>query len=185
LENIDPEQAYVVLANHQSTSDIWVLIGYLPVNFCWVSKESLFKLPSVGWAMKSAGYIPIKREDPRSAVRSMKLCREKLEKNISVLIFPEGTRSPDGTVQDFKIGGVKLAVETQKPILPVTVLGTRDIIKKNGWQFNVEQEIKIIVGKPVPTIGYNKKDKDLLNEQVREIISSNLKEAMLVVGDQL
>lgn len=126
--------------------------------------------------MKAAGYIPLKRGDLRSAVQSLELCKEKLAQNISVLIFPEGTRSPDGTVQDFKIGGVKLALETQKPILPVTVLGTRGIIKKNGWQFNMEQKIKIIIDKPISVTGYTKKDKNLLNEQVRKIISTNLQE---------
>lgn len=126
--------------------------------------------------MKAAGYIPLKRGDLRSAVQSLELCKEKLAQNISVLIFPEGTRSPDGTVQDFKIGGVKLALETQKPILPVTVLGTRGIIKKNGWQFNIEQKIKIIIDKPISVTGYTKKDKNLLNEQVRRIISTNLQE---------
>lgn len=172
IENIEPHQAYVILSNHQSTSDIWVLMGYLPINFRWVSKDSLFKLPSVGWAMKAAGYIPINRKDPRSAIQSMKLCREKLEKNISVLIFPEGTRSQDGALQDFKIGGVKLALEAQKPILPVTLIGTRDIIKKNGWQFNIGQEVKIIIDKPISVKGYTKKDKDLLNRQVHEVIST-------------
>lgn len=176
VENVDPQKAYVILSNHQSTSDIWVLMGYLPVNFRWVSKDSLFKLPFVGWAMKAAGYIPLKRGDPRSAVQSLELCKEKLAKNISVLIFPEGTRSPNGTVQDFKIGGVKLALETQKPILPVTVLGTRGIIKKNSWQFNMDQKIKIIIDKPISVAGYTKKDKNLLNEQVRRIISTNLQE---------
>ena len=126
--------------------------------------------------MKAAGYIPLKRGDLRSAVQSLELCKEKLAQNISVLIFPEGTRSPDGAVQDFKIGGVKLALETQKPILPVTVLGTRGIIKKNGWQFNIEQKIKIIIDKPISVTGYTKKDKNLLNEQVRRIISTNLQE---------
>jgi 1-acyl-sn-glycerol-3-phosphate acyltransferase len=175
LENIDPQQAYVILSNHQSTSDIWVLAGYFPVNFRWVSKASLFWLPSIGWAMKSAGYISLKRGDPRDAVRSVEKCKEKLQQNISVLIFPEGTRSKDGSIQNFKIGGVKLAIEAQKPILPVTVIGTRDIIKKNGWQFNLKQPIHIIVDKPISASGYTKKDKDLLNQQVREVILTNFK----------
>lgn len=180
-ENIDPQQAYVVLSNHQSTSDIWVLMGYLPVNFRWVSKDSLFKLPSIGWAMKAAGYIPLKRENPRSAVQAMKLCKEKLNKNISILIFPEGTRSKDGNIQAFKTGGVKLALEAQKPILPVTIRGTRNIIKKNGWQFNIAQEVEIIIDKPILTIGYTKKDKYLLNQHVREIILANFKKVEVAI----
>jgi 1-acyl-sn-glycerol-3-phosphate acyltransferase len=125
LKNIDPSKSYIYMANHQSNFDIPVLLAHLPVQFRWLAKAELFKIPLFGLAMKRVGYISIDRSDFRSAVKSLKKAAETIRKGTSVVIFPEGTRSLDGKIHDFKKGGFIMAIDSRFPLflLSYTVLG--------------------------------------------------------------
>ncbi|MBI5427651.1 MAG: 1-acyl-sn-glycerol-3-phosphate acyltransferase, partial [Nitrospinae bacterium] len=95
LENLSPDQAHIIVANHQSYFDIFALSGYLPVDIVWMAKSALFQIPFVGWAMRAAGYISVEREDKKKAYQAFMEAIEKIKAGFSVVIFPEGTRSED------------------------------------------------------------------------------------------
>lgn len=174
LENIDPKQAYIYIANHQSSFDILSLLGKLPFQFRWIAKEELFHVFVLGAAMKGAGYIPIDRSDRHKAFESISQAAEKIRSGTSVVIFPEGSRSPDGTLQDFKKGGFILAIKSQQPLVPVSISGSHPILpKKGGWVVN-PGTIHITIGSPIPTKGCTSRDRDRLIERVRQAILEHL-----------
>src|SRR5512138_3339362 len=119
----DPRHPYVVVSNHESFVDI-LLISHLPWEMKWLSKSEFFKIPFVGWLMRLAGDIPLVRDDAKSIVRAMRECGDRIDKRVSVMIFPEGTRSASGELGEFKDGAFRLAVEKQVPIVPLVVHGT-------------------------------------------------------------
>lgn len=167
--NIDPKKTYIFMANHQSNFDIPVLLVYLPVQFRWLAKEELFKIPIFGYAMKRVGYISIDRSDFRSAVKSLKKAAQIIKNGTSVVIFPEGTRSDDGQISGFKKGGFNMALDAQVPIVPIVLHGTRAIMPKKQLRIrsqNVFMEIK----NPIETSSYTRKTKDMLMARVRKSI---------------
>ncbi|MDY6852337.1 MAG: lysophospholipid acyltransferase family protein, partial [Thermodesulfobacteriota bacterium] len=127
-EELDPGESYVFVANHTSAYDILVLLAYLPFQFRWLAKEELFKIPFFGWAMARVGYIPINRSNPRESARSLIKAAEKIKAGVSVVIFPEGTRSRDGLIHEFKRGSFTLAVRSGRPLVPVSISGTHRIL---------------------------------------------------------
>jgi 1-acyl-sn-glycerol-3-phosphate acyltransferase len=173
MENIDPLKSYILVSNHQSFFDIFSLLGYLPIQFRWIAKEELFRIPVLGWAMSRAGYIPIERDSPKKAYRSMLQAAEKIRQGTSVLIFPEGTRSPDGNLQPFKKGVFLIALKSQAPILPVTIRGTRSIMRKNDWR-TYPGNVQIIISSPIDTAGFSTAREAELSEQVRNTLLHNL-----------
>ena len=124
LKNFDHKKSYIVVSNHQSAFDIFALLGYLPIQFRWTAKAELFRIPFLGWSMSRIGYVPIERDSPKKAYRSMLQAAEKVKRGVSVMIFPEGTRSPDGNLQPFKKGLFLVALKSQAPILPIAIRGT-------------------------------------------------------------
>ena len=132
MENVLPDRAQIFVANHQGYFDIFSLSGFLPVQIRWVAKSILFWIPFVGWSMKAAGYAPVDRTNKKKAYQSFLRTIGKLKSGCSVVIFPEGTRSVDGTIGPFKKGGHLLAVRSGAPMVPVTILGTGKIIKKGS-----------------------------------------------------
>jgi 1-acyl-sn-glycerol-3-phosphate acyltransferase len=161
---------YVVIANHQSIADIPAL-AYLPWEMKWLSKESNFKVPGLGWMMRMAGDIPLRRGERESAQSAMTRCRWYLERGMSVMIFPEGTRSSDGEIAPFKDGAFRLAIETGCPILPIVIAGTRHAIPKNSWIFGVKCQARIEVLQPIPVKGITMEDLEALKERARRDIS--------------
>jgi 1-acyl-sn-glycerol-3-phosphate acyltransferase len=124
-------ESVVIVTNHASLIDILVLFAlYRP--YKWVSKDSNFKLPFIGWNMRLNRYVPLVRGDRDSVIRMMEMCRDYLTSGSSVLIFPEGTRSKTGALQPFKDGAFQLAMETGRPILPIAVSGTARSLPKHG-----------------------------------------------------
>jgi 1-acyl-sn-glycerol-3-phosphate acyltransferase len=166
LENLDPQKSYIVVSNHQSNFDIFALLGYLPIQFRWTAKAELFRLPFLGWAMARIGYIPIERDSPKKAYRSMLQAAEKVRKSVSVMIFPEGTRSPDGKLQTFKKGLFLIALKSQAPILPIAIRGTGKIMQKGDWRTHAGK-VDIIVAPAIETAGIPPQREGELSDLVR------------------
>ena len=130
----NPRLPYVAVSNHESYADIF-LISHFPWEMKWLSKDTMFKIPVMGWMMRMANDIPIVRGKRESVVSAMHGCRDRLSKRVSVMIFPEGTRSPTDELLPFKDGAFKLAIEAGAPILPIAVAGTRDCMAKGSFAF--------------------------------------------------
>jgi 1-acyl-sn-glycerol-3-phosphate acyltransferase len=164
----DPRRPYVVVSNHESFADI-LLISHLPWEMKWLSKVEILKIPLIGWMMRMAGDVPVKRGLGRSAVEAMQRCREVLRNRVSVIMFPEGTRSATGEMLPFKDGAFKLAVEAGVPILPLAVAGTGTALPKHDWRFNPARAL-VEVLPPVETAGLTLADIPVLKEEVRQRI---------------
>ena len=147
-EKIDKNQAYVIIPNHQSMLDI-VFFNMLRHRLRWVSKIEIFKVPLVGVEMRMVKYIEVVRGSKSSVIRMMEKCMESLREGISVVIFPEGTRSLTGAIGKFKSGAFQLAVKTDKPLLPVLIDGTGDILPKRGIIFGSRKVVRLRVLDPI------------------------------------
>lgn len=148
-EKIDNNQAYIIIPNHQSLLDI-VFFNMLRHRLRWVSKKEIFRVPLVGWEMRMVKYIELIRGNKASVIRMMEQCVESLKDNISIVIFPEGTRTLTGAIGRFKTGAFQLAVKTDKPLLPVLIDGTGEIMpKKGGIIFRNRRIVRIRVLDPI------------------------------------
>ena len=141
---IKDDQAYVIVANHQSSADIMVLFA-LQKQFRWVAKSSLFLVPFLGWMMWMTGYIPIRRGDRLSREKMIKRCLEQIRMGNSILLFPEGTRSESPEMRPFKRGAFMLAVEANVPVIPVVIHGTRNTLPRASLIFSGERKSKPLV----------------------------------------
>lgn len=175
MENIDPGQAQILVANHQSYYDIFVLDGFLPVQIRWVTKDSIFLIPFVGWAMRASGYIGVRREDKKMAYQSFMETVGKLKAGKSVVIFPEGTRSMDGKIGPFKKGSLLLAIRSGAPMVPVTIVGTRQVMRKGRW-FIHPGPIRVIISPPVTIDKSENKNHQQILGSIRETICQNYEE---------
>ena len=165
----DPRRPYVAVSNHESYADIF-LISFLPWEMKWLGKEQLFKIPFLGWMMWLAGDIPIKRGRKESIVSAMNGCTDKLKRRLSVMIFPEGTRTADGSLLPFKDGAFRLAIENSAPILPIVVAGTRRAMAKHTFQFQRTRAICRVL-EPIETTGLTLADITALKEKTRDVIA--------------
>ncbi len=172
LSNIDLSAPYIYMANHQSNFDIPVLLGHLAVQFRWLAKVELFKIPIFGRAMRKVGYISIDRYDRESAFKSLDVAANKIKSGVSVLIFPEGTRSRDGKIRSFKKGGFVLAIDSGVPIVPVVITGTRAIMPKGKFRI-YPGHVSMVIQKPIDTAAYSRETKEALMESVRRVICDN------------
>lgn len=127
-ENARHEQSYVVASNHQSNYDILLIYGWLKLDLKWVMKKELRKIPGIGIGCEKAGHIFVDRKNPKQASIAIREALARLGDGIGILFFPEGTRSCDGRLLPFKRGAFRLAVEQALPVLPVTLIGTRDVL---------------------------------------------------------
>jgi 1-acyl-sn-glycerol-3-phosphate acyltransferase len=168
----DPRRPYVVVANHESFADI-LLLSHLPWEMKWLSKADFFRYPVVGWLMRMAGDVRLERTDPRSMLAAMKECRDRLDAHVSVMVFPEGTRSDDGSLGPFLDGAFRLAIQAGVPILPVAVRGTRTALRKGDWRNHLsDAEARVLA--PIETAGMSRRDAAALNERVRDLIAAEL-----------
>jgi 1-acyl-sn-glycerol-3-phosphate acyltransferase len=164
----NPRLPYIAVSNHESYADIF-LISHFPWEMKWLSKDTIFKIPVMGWMMRMANDIPIKRGKRESVVSAMQGCRDRLGKKVSVMIFPEGTRSKSEEMLPFKDGAFKLAIEAGAPILPIAVAGTRHCMAKGSFAFR-RARAKARVLPPIPTKGMTNADVAALRERTREVI---------------
>ena len=164
----DPRRPFVVVSNHESFTDI-LLISHLPWEMKWLSKAELFRIPIMGWMMWLVGDIPVKRGFGPSALEAMERCRKALGNRVSVMIFPEGTRSKTSELLPFKDGAFRLAIEAGVPILPLAVSGTATALRKHDWRFG-RSDAEVRVLEPVETAGLSLSDIPELKARVRQTI---------------
>jgi len=180
-EKLDSKKPYIFAANHQSQFDIFALQGFLGVDFRWLAKKELFQVPIWGPAMRKAGYIPVDRSRGRQALKSLTEAAQKIAAGTSVIIFPEGTRTKDGRMKDFKAGAMVLAIKSGVDIVPVAIKGTYEILPKGKLLTN-PGNVAICVGKPIATKNCTSKDKhslaNVLQEEVTELLSTMTSHAL-------
>ncbi len=172
LDNIDHKKTYVVVSNHQSLADI-VLMYKTKMQFKWVAKESLFKIPVLGWNMRLAKHIRLRRGEFSSIKNAYKEAIGWLRRGISVVFFPEGTRNDNLSMGEFRNGAFKLAIKEKVPILPIFIQGTRDAIPKGSWRFTTKISCLIKVLPPIDTSIYLSADYNRLSDLVRTQLISN------------
>ena len=172
-------RSFIYMSNHQSNFDIPVLYGALPVQFRWLAKAELFKIPVFGQGMRGAGYISIDRSNRQSAFQSLARAAESIRNGTSIMIFPEGTRSRDGDLQAFKKGGFVMAVDAGVPIVPVVISGTHAVMPKGSFLVR-RRRVRVYLGTPIATSDFTRKTKDDLMAKVRsamlEMLSASERE---------
>ena len=172
-EQLDPAKSYIFAVNHQSQFDIFVLQAHLDFDFRWLAKKELFAIPIFGPAMRVAGYIPVDRSHGRRAVQSLDEAAKRIAGGTSVVIFPEGTRSPDGKLQPFKAGAMVLAIKAGVEVVPMAISGTHEVLPK-GKLLARSGPVTVTLGEPIPVAAYNLKQKQelaqLLEDKVRELL---------------
>lgn len=174
-KKMDMTKSYVVVSNHQSQLDI--LVAYrLFFPFRWVSKSEVFKLPFIGWNMYLNGYVPLKRGDRDSVSKMMAECESLLRKNISIILFPEGTRSKTGHLKPFKPGAFILAKKMKKPILPIVINNTRNALPKHSLTLQGKFLMTVTVLDEIPYDTFKEMAPDDIAAMVRQIIAGNVKE---------
>jgi 1-acyl-sn-glycerol-3-phosphate acyltransferase len=173
-EKIKKGQSYIIISNHQSEFDILALITTLGIQFRWIIKKELKKAPLFGYALYASRNIFIDRSNTKDAIKSINDGINRLPKGTSVMVFAEGTRSSDGSIQEFKKGGFITAIEKNLPILPVTVSGSRKTLPKKSLAFS-PGPIEVVVGDPIETTGYAQENIIDLITKTRNTIISNYK----------
>lgn len=174
LEHIDPDGSYVFISNHLSYMDTPVALANIPVQFRFLAKRGLFQIPFLGQHLSRAGHIPVPREDPRAAVRTMQTAAESIQrKGISLLIFPEGGRSHNGVLRPFKEGGAYIAIRAGVPVVPMVIQGSREVLPYGGGIVKPGKVVLRIL-KPIETAGLTLKDRGALTDRLRTLILHEL-----------
>ena len=148
LEHLEAGASYVVMANHKSLFDIPTMLTSLPFPFRMLAKASLFRIPFMGWYMSRVGYIPVEREDPKQARSSLEEAAKRVASGLSVVIFPEGTRQPEGKIARFKRGGMNLAHAAGVPVVPVAILNSGRLLPRGSWHAD-PGVIRVKIGQPL------------------------------------
>ena len=179
LAHVNRDIPRIYMTNHQSYFDILAVLACLPVDFKFILKQELMKIPILGFCLKRVKYIPIDRENPRKAIKSMNEAAQKIKNGSSVLIFPEGTRSIDGEIQPFKPGGFHLALKSGCDIVPITIVNSRKIVPKGSLRIE-KGSFTMNIHKPIPVKGYSRKDMDQLMNRIRETMINQMNEELNV-----
>ena len=163
---------YVMVSNHESFVDM-LLLSHLKMEMKYLSKESFLRIPLVGWMMKMSGDVSVLRGDRSSGAAALIVCEKWLKRKMSVMIFPEGTRSFDGEMRAFKDGAFILAIRTQTPMLPVVVHGTRSALRKSDWRMgDAKAEVRVL--EIIETTGMTLNDVPALRERVRDAMIAEI-----------
>jgi len=172
-EHARADGSYVIMSNHQSHFDVLAFYGHWARQFRWVIKKELRKVPGLGWYCAAGGHIFIDRSSREAAIRSLQMARPLLDGGVSVMIFPEGTRSRDGRIQAFKKGGFMTALDLGLPILPVSISGSRHVLAAHGRR-PLPGCIRIRVHQPIDPTRFGVERRDELMATVREAITAGL-----------
>lgn len=182
MQHLDPSASYVFISNHLSYYDTPVILASIPSNFRFLAKKGLFDIPFIGSHLARAGHVPVPRQDPRAAVKTMQLAAQIIqEKQVSLLVFPEGGRSHDGVLQSFKEGGAFIAIRAGVPVVPTVLIGTRQVLPYGGGIVK-SGRVTLRILKPIETAGLTLKDRGRLTAQLRELISAEIENASLSDG---
>jgi len=173
LKNLEKGRAYILISNHASILDIPAIIAALPFPVRFLAKRSLIWFPLFGWFLYFSGHVLIDRESSLSAMKSLKKAASLMQNGTCVIGFPEGTRSPDGEVKEFKRGAFLLARQSKFPIVPLSISGTYQILPRTGWCF-YPGTISLQIGNPIPLHGFSLRQVQPLMEKIRNTIIQNL-----------
>ncbi|MBK5722543.1 1-acyl-sn-glycerol-3-phosphate acyltransferase [Dysgonomonas sp. Marseille-P4677] len=173
---LDKKQSYVFVANHQGAFDIFLVYGYLGHNFKWLMKQALRKMPLVGFASKKAGHVFVDQSSRKGIVETMRQTRDTLRDGMSTVVFPEGHRTPDGKMAEFKKGAFQTALSLKLPIVPVTIDGAYKVLPIHSWTM-YPAAISLTFHDPIPTEGITSDDLPKLIADVHKIIESGLKDS--------
>jgi 1-acyl-sn-glycerol-3-phosphate acyltransferase len=169
LEKIDTSKPQVYVVNHLSAFDIPVLYTHLPFQFRILAKKELFRYPFMGWHLRRSGQIPVVLENPKASVRSLSLAVAAIRKGNSLVIFPEGGRSPNGQLQAFMGGAFYAAVKAQVDVVPVVLVGTYEMLKMNSYHIK-PGPVQMVVGSPISTVGMSTRDIAKITERARIVM---------------
>ena len=173
-ENLTKQQSYVFVSNHQSVFDVFLIYGYLGVPVKWMMKVGLFKIPLVGAACRSAGFIFVDNSTPQAAKRSIEEAKRRLKDGASLVAFPEGSRSKNGKMGRFRKGAFQVAIEQHLPIVPLTLIGPFEVMQRGTLNIHPHR-LEMVIHPPVFVDDYTLTDmKDLqhLADEVKDIIAS-------------
>jgi 1-acyl-sn-glycerol-3-phosphate acyltransferase len=173
IENLNREESYILVSNHSSILDILGIISAAPFPVRFFAKKSLIRFPVFGWFLYGAGHILIERERATSAFKNLKEASALLKRGISIIVFPEGTRSPDGELKEFKRGAFLLAQHSKFPVVPVSIAGTYEMLPRQGWRF-WPGTMHIRMSNPILTRDLSRRESRDLMGRVRETIIENL-----------
>lgn len=173
LDRIDPSSRYILVANHYSYLDIPVLVAAIPQPVRFMAKASLFKIPIFGWALTRAGFIPIDRQNRRTAVKSFDLAAERIRKGNTIVIFPEEGRTREREMKPFQRGAFLLAIKSRKTIVPVAIDSTFDIFPATRWRVTPGR-VTVRIGQPIETATATVRDKEKLAQEARAQIEGML-----------
>lgn len=171
-----PAGPAVYAANHASTLDIFVVFGHLPVDFRIIFKQSVGYIPILGWSIRLAGHVPIDRANPFRARESLERAARRIAAGTSVVVFPEGTRSPDGRIGLFKRGSFRLAIEAGVPVVPVSIVGVKAIVPR-GLPSVRPGLVRVVIHPPVPAAGRPLEAVDVFAAEVRAVVAAGCGEA--------
>ncbi len=169
--NAQTDRSYIVVCNHQSSVDILVVYGWLKLDLKWVIKQELRKVPGIGIGCEKVGHIFVDRKNPDHARQAIAEALDRLDHGIGILFFAEGTRSPDGKLLPFKKGAFRTAIEQQLPVLPVTLIGTRDILPPKSLK-PFPGHARLVIHPAIETEGMSLEQMEDLMYQVKKTISS-------------
>ena len=172
-DNFDKNTSYVFVANHQGAFDIFSIYGYLGHNFRWMMKKSLEKIPLVGYSCRVSGHIYVDNSTPSATRRTMETAEKQLSGGLSVVVFPEGSRSRDGRMHSFRRGAFQLAMEFNLPVVPVTIDGAYRIMPR-GAILPRYGTIKLTIHKPIYAPEGGRHELTDLMEQSFESVASSL-----------
>jgi 1-acyl-sn-glycerol-3-phosphate acyltransferase len=169
LENIRPDVPYVLCVNHQSHMDIPIVLAALPFQFRFAAKKQLFRYPFLGWHLRRSGHVPIDRENPHAAVKSLRDAADRLKQGTPIVIFPEGGTSQDGTIKPFKGGGFMLATRSEAEAIPITIRGSRAVLVPRTYHVR-GGSVEVAVGGPIASRGLS--TTELANRVREEIVAA-------------
>ncbi len=172
-EKIQKDKSYVIVANHQSQYDIFVIYGWMPVDFRWVMKMQLRGVPFLGYACYKIGHIFIDRSHPDAAKASINAARDRIKGGTSIMFFPEGTRSEDGRLKEFKKGAFKFALDMGLPILPVTIINTRNVLPAKSLKL-FPGKAKMVIHDPIDIAGYGEESMGKIMDLAKKSIQQGL-----------
>lgn len=170
-ERLPPARGLVVVSNHESYSDILVLLANLPLPVRLMAKRSIFRVPVMGWSIRAAGFVPVDRGVRSRGAATVEAALKLLKSGRSIVLFPEETRTRDGELSPFKPGAALLALRSGFPLLPVAIAGTRRVLPR-GTLTTTPGRVVLSIGEPISVSGRSIRDRDDLTREVRDAISS-------------